>query len=98
MATGFRVEADELGQVAKELGEATGRMGGAMHALERTVPQVTGEQSLDMACAMFADDWKFGLKQLNETLQAIGQGLEATARAYRQTDQAIRETMAGKVA
>ncbi|MEU3495635.1 hypothetical protein [Kitasatospora cineracea] len=34
MAQGtFRVEVDELGRVSKELAEATGSMGGALHAL-----------------------------------------------------------------
>ncbi|MGA5701422.1 WXG100 family type VII secretion target [Peterkaempfera bronchialis] len=98
MADGFRVEADELAQVSKELREATGSMGGAMHALDSTSPQVTGHRMLDMACAGFADNWKYGLKQLNETLHAINEGLDVTVKAYRESDEAIRRTMTGQVA
>ncbi|MFJ6216494.1 WXG100 family type VII secretion target [Streptomyces sp. NPDC092296] len=93
----FRVEADELGQVSRELGEATGSMGGAMQALHKADPKVTGHLALDSACAGFSDHWKYGLKQLNEALRAIGDGLDATVRSYRQTDDAIRGTMTGQV-
>ncbi|WP_030462045.1 WXG100 family type VII secretion target [Kitasatospora sp. NRRL B-11411] len=99
MAQGtFRVEVDELGRVSKELAEATGSMGGALHALGRTSPQVTGQRELDGACAAFADDWKYGLKQLNETLHAISEGLDVTVRAYRETDETVRRVMAGEAA
>ncbi|MEV8100111.1 hypothetical protein [Kitasatospora sp. NPDC085879] len=90
------MEADELGQVAAELREATAGMGGAMHALDGTSPRVTGHQWLDGACEHFAEDWKYGLKQLDETRRAIGEGLGTTVRSYRATDEAIRTTMAGR--
>ncbi|QKW18122.1 hypothetical protein HUT16_02750 [Kitasatospora sp. NA04385] len=97
MAQGtFQVEVDELGLVSKELAEANNSMGGAMHALGRTSPQVTGHRALDGACASFAEDWKYGLKQLNETLHAISEGLDVTVRAYRETDELVRRVMAGE--
>ncbi|MCX5208170.1 type VII secretion target [Kitasatospora sp. NBC_00240] len=98
MGQTFKVEADELGQLSKELGEATQSMGGAVHALEQTNPKVTGEAGPDMACEGFGHDWSYGLKQLTEALQAIGKGLDATARGYRRTDDVIRRTMSGQVA
>ncbi|MFD8693315.1 WXG100 family type VII secretion target [Kitasatospora purpeofusca] len=98
MADKFRVDAGELGQVSQELREATGSMAGAMHALDRASPQVAGHFALDGACAHFGGEWKFGLKQLNETLHAIGAGLDATAKAYRDTDAVIQGTLTGKVA
>ena len=98
MAGGFRVEADELAKVSTNLREATSSMGGAMHSLSNASPQVTGHYQLDGACGRFAGDWKYGLKQLNETLQAITEGLDVTVKAYRETDETVRQTMTGQVA
>ncbi|MEV4613201.1 hypothetical protein AB0K43_11455 [Kitasatospora sp. NPDC049258] len=69
-----------------------------MHALERSAPNVTGHLQLDGACETFADSWKYGLKQLNESLNAIGEGMTATARSGRQADEAVRIAMAGQAA
>ncbi|MBP0450684.1 hypothetical protein J5Y04_14185 [Kitasatospora sp. RG8] len=98
MADNFRVDASELGQVSKELREATGSMAGAMHALDKASPQVAGHLALDGACGHFGGEWKYGLKQLNETLHAIGEGLDATAKAYRETDEAIKGALTPKAA
>jgi len=98
VANGFRVEANDLGQVSQELREATGSMAGAIHALGKASPQAAGQFELENACAGFADDWSYGLKQLNETLHAISEGLDATAKAYRDTDAAIKAPFAGKAA
>ncbi|MFI9330218.1 hypothetical protein ACIGZJ_22060 [Kitasatospora sp. NPDC052868] len=60
MANSFRVDASGLGQVSKELREATGIVVGAMHALEKASPQVAGHLALDGACGHVGGEWKYG--------------------------------------
>ncbi|MFF1949807.1 hypothetical protein [Kitasatospora herbaricolor] len=94
----FRVEADQLDGLGRELDEAVGSMRGAMAALRGTQPQVVGHEALEFACGGFGEDWSFGLQQLGETLKALGGGLEATAKGYRQADAAVHNVMSGQVA
>ncbi|GHH82622.1 hypothetical protein GCM10018781_67930 [Kitasatospora indigofera] len=93
----FRVQADQLDGLGRELEEAVGSMRGAMSALRGTQPQVVGHEALELACDGFGEGWSFGLKQLGETLKALGGGLQATAKGYRQADEAVRKVMSGQV-
>jgi hypothetical protein len=85
----FRVDAGQLDQLARQLGESTGSMAAAMRSMESTGPKTTGSKRLDHACDDFQEKWEYGLKQLAQTVEAVTKGLDQTVAAYRQTEAAL---------
>jgi len=95
MAGNFQVETDRLESLSRELRDGVGSMGAAMHSMETTGPKTTGSKELDHACDDFQEKWEYGLKQLRKSTESVAKALEATARAYRQTDEELARAFGG---
>ncbi|MFF4649892.1 WXG100 family type VII secretion target [Streptomyces sp. NPDC001380] len=89
MSGSFSVDVQQLDALARELKESVAAMTAARHSMETTGPRTTGSKNLDHACDDFQDKWGYGLQQIRETAEAVTQGLEATAKAYRATEDAL---------
>lgn len=98
MSFDFRVDAEQLQLLARQLGETTGSMAAAMRAMETTGPKTTGSKRLDHACDDFQEKWEYGLEQLARTVEAVTKGLEETVVAYRHTEAALTAVYQGAAA
>jgi hypothetical protein len=92
-ASAFVVDISVLEGLARELGEACGSMSTALNSMMSASRAETGEASLDSACGHFQDKWSYGLQLLGGTTQSLQEGVEATTKAYRTTEEGIARSL-----
>ncbi|KUL36424.1 hypothetical protein ADL22_24320 [Streptomyces sp. NRRL F-4489] len=90
----FTVDVEELGSLATRLRRCTESMEYAGGDLRSATVGDLGHSRIDEAGAEFKSSWEYGIRQIRDLTDAIKQGLEATARAYNETDGAVRQAFA----
>lgn len=88
-AHGFRVQVQELADLASRLDECTAQMRKANDRLKNASANDLGNIWVDSACESFQDAWGYGIGLIERTTESIRDGLHSTARAYNATEQAI---------
>ncbi|MGG2458477.1 hypothetical protein ACO0M4_01355 [Streptomyces sp. RGM 3693] len=90
----FTVDVAELGSLATRLERCTESMKYASGDLRSATTGDLGNDQIDKAGAEFKSSWEYGIDQITRLTDAIKQGLEATARAYNETDSAVQQAFA----
>lgn len=90
----FRVEAEELGSVARKLDDCATGMKSASYSMEQASVREIGHGTLEQRCGEFRDAWDYGIGQLSKLTDAIRDGLHASANSYAGCDAKIQETFA----
>ncbi|GGW84643.1 hypothetical protein [Streptomyces noursei] len=87
----FTVVVEELGSLATRLERCTESMKYASGDLRSATTGDLGNDQIDRAGAEFKSSWEYGIDQITQLTDAVKQGLETTARAYNETDDAVRQ-------
>ncbi|GAA2660644.1 hypothetical protein [Streptomyces lunalinharesii] len=87
----FTVDVEELGSLATRLERCTESMKSASGDLRSATTGNLGNGQIDSSGANFKSSWEYGIDQITELTDAIKQGLQITARAYSETDNAVRQ-------
>lgn len=91
----FRVDVQQLSQLAGQLEDCTSEMRSAGYRMEQASVHDIGHAGLEERCGEFRDAWKYGIQQLSKLTAAIQGGLRKTAENYAETDRRIEEYFAG---
>lgn len=87
----FRVDAQQLSQLAGHLEDCTSEMKSAGYRLEQASVRDVGHAGLEERCGEFRDAWKYGIGQLSKFTDAIRGGLQQTAQNYAEAERRIGE-------
>ncbi|GCD44304.1 hypothetical protein [Streptomyces paromomycinus] len=90
----FKVEADNLGRLLKDLHDSQDNMRKALSALKDTGPKSTGAEALDNACDEFHDSWDNAIKKIADGTQAIEEKLKQVKQNYESLENALRDAFA----
>ncbi|MEU6959970.1 hypothetical protein [Streptomyces chrestomyceticus] len=90
----FKVEADNLGRLLKDLHDSQDNMRKALGALKDTGPKSTGAEALDNACDEFHDSWDNAIKKIADGTQAIEEKLKQVKQNYESLENALRDAFA----
>lgn len=90
----FRVDAQQLSQLAGHLEDCTSEMKSAGYRLEQASVRDVGHAGLEERCGEFRDAWKYGIGQLSKFTDAIRGGLQQTAQNYAEAERRIGEGLA----
>ena len=88
---GFKADVEELGLLARKLDRSAESMRRASQSLRSASSRDLGNSSIDESGADFKDSWEYGIGQIAKVSDALRHGLQATARAYSETDEAIKQ-------
>ncbi|MGW1378120.1 WXG100 family type VII secretion target [Streptomyces sp. NPDC002446] len=91
---GFKADVEELSSLSARLERCTESMTHASGDLHSATFSELGSDPIDRAGAKFKNSWEYGISQISEITKAIRQDLHATARAYHETDNAVRQAFA----
>lgn len=88
----FKVEADDLGRLLKDLHDSQENMRKALAALKDVGPKSTGAETLDNACDEFHDSWDNAIKKIADGTQTIEEKLKQTKSNYEAIEHALRDS------
>ncbi|MFF4601739.1 hypothetical protein ACFY12_03130 [Streptomyces sp. NPDC001339] len=91
---GFKADVEELNSLSTRLERCTESMKHASGDLRSATFSELGSSDIDRAGAKFKNSWEYGISQISEVTESVQQGLQATARAYHETDSAVQQAFA----
>ncbi len=91
----FRVDVQQLSQLAGHLEGCASEMRSAGYKMEQASVRELGHAGLEEGCGEFRDAWKYGIEQLSKLTEAIQGGVRKTAENYAEADRRIAEVFAG---
>ncbi|MGW6914540.1 WXG100 family type VII secretion target [Kitasatospora sp. NPDC054939] len=90
MGDSFRIDLARMRTVSRQLGECGERMGSVAERLESLGRGgQTGSSRLDSAVREFEEEWHDGIGRMARLATGLREGLDATLKAYGETEQAV---------
>ncbi|WP_330318092.1 hypothetical protein [Streptomyces platensis] len=89
MGDGFKTDVDELANFQKTLKQAESSLDEVRKSMKDTGSSDIGTKSLDDACNVFQEHWKYGVEQIHEKAKKLNEGLEKVNQNYREVEKAL---------
>lgn len=92
-AGGFKADVGELALLVQKIALCSESMLRASQNLRSASVRDLGNSAIDERSADFKESWDYGISQVARMTDALHGGLQATARAYSETDSAIEQAL-----